>query len=106
MARAFGRVRHRQFDEEITVTPGDTQVERGTGLVISARFGGKPPAEATLVMFPPPAKRKRLPLERHLADPVFGASLLEVSEDGLYRVEYGNEKNPRLSKSPFLIFRR
>jgi len=35
--------------EEITVTPGDARVERGTGLVIAARFGGTPPVEATLV---------------------------------------------------------
>jgi hypothetical protein len=77
---------------EITVSPGDTKVERGTGLVISARFGGKPPAEATLVIISASGKTKRVPLERHLADPVFGASLLEVTEDGLYHVEYGNSK--------------
>ena len=78
--------------EEVTVTPGDTQIERGTGLVISARFGGKPPPDATLVMVMASGKTKRLPLERHLADPVFGASLLEVEEDGLYRVEYESKK--------------
>jgi len=78
--------------EEVTVTPGDTQVERGTGLVISARFGGKPPPDATLVMITASGKTKRLPLERHLADPVFGASLLEVNEESLYRVEYGTKK--------------
>ena len=78
--------------EEVTVTPGDTKIERGTGLVISARFGGKPPPDATLVLITASGKTKRLPLERHLADPVFGASLLEVDEDGLYRVEYGPKK--------------
>jgi hypothetical protein len=77
---------------EVTVSPGNTKVERGTGLVISARFGGKPPPEATLMLISASGKTKRLPLERHLADPVFGASLLEVTEDGLYHVEYGNEK--------------
>ncbi len=76
----------------VTVTPGDTKVERGTGLVISARFGGQPPADATLVLVSASGKTKRLPLERHLADPIFGASLLEVTEDGLYRVEYGKDK--------------
>ena len=80
------------FAEEITVTPGDTQVERGTGLVISARFGRTPPAEATLVVVSASDKTQRIPLARHLADPVFGASLPEVSEDGLYRVEYGTKK--------------
>ena len=76
----------------VTVTPGDTKVERGTGLVISARFGGKPPPDATLVMISASGKTKRIALERHLADPVFGASLLEVTEDALYRVEYGKDK--------------
>jgi hypothetical protein len=80
------------FAEEITVDPGDTQVERGTGLVITARFGHTPPAEATLVLVSASGKTQRIPLARHLADPVFGASLPEISEDGLYRVEYGAKK--------------
>ena len=92
----FTRGRHSSgpawVTDKVTVNPGDTKVERGTGLVISARFGGKPPAEATLVLVSASGKTRRLPLERHLADPVYGASLLEVSEDGLYRVEYGHAK--------------
>jgi hypothetical protein len=80
------------FAPEIAVTPGDIVVERGTGLVVSARFGGKPPPEATLVLVSVSGKMKRIPLERHLAEPVFGASLLEVAEDSLYRVEYGGKK--------------
>src|SRR6185437_2611841 len=77
---------------DVTVSPGDTKVERGTGLVISAQFSGRPPAEATLVMISASGKTKRVPLERHLADPIFGASLLEVNEDGIYHVEYGKDK--------------
>jgi hypothetical protein len=77
---------------EITVTPGNTEVERGSSLVISARFGGQPPPEATLVMLSASGKTKRLTMERHLADPVFGASLPEVSEGGLYHVEYEGRK--------------
>jgi hypothetical protein len=80
------------FAEEISVDPGDTKVERGTGLVITARFGHTPPAEATLVLVSASGKTQRIPLARHLADPVFGASLPEISEDGLYRVEYGAKK--------------
>ena len=87
--------------EEIAVSPGDTQVERGMGLVISARFGGNPPPEATLVLVSASRKTKRIPLERHLADPVFGASLLEVTEDGLYRVEYGVKKTRDFKISVF-----
>jgi len=78
--------------EEIAVTPGDTQLERGSGLVVSARFGGKPPPEATLVLISASGITKRIPLARHLADPVFGSSLMEVSESALYRIEYETKK--------------
>jgi hypothetical protein len=86
------RINGSLFKEEIAVTPGDTQIERGSGLVISARFGGQPPAEASLVLVSASGKIERLPLARNLADPVFGVSLLEVTEDGLYRIEYGGKQ--------------
>jgi hypothetical protein len=76
----------------ITVTPGDTQVERGTALVIAARFGGTPPAEATLVLNSETGKELRMPMARQLADPIFGASIPEVSEAGVYHIDYGGKK--------------
>jgi hypothetical protein len=79
--------------EGITVTPGDTQVERGTGLVIAARFGGAPPAEATLVLNSADGKESRIPMARRLADPVFGASVPEISEAGVYHIEYRGKKS-------------
>ena len=79
-------------EKEITVTPGDAQVERGTGLVIAARFGGTPPAEATVVLNSPTGKESRFPMARRLADPVFGASVPEISEAGFYHVEYRGRK--------------
>jgi hypothetical protein len=78
--------------EEVKVTPGDTRVERGTGLVVTARFGITPPADATLVVVSASGAIKRYPMARQLADPVFGASLPVISEAGLYRVEYGTSK--------------
>jgi hypothetical protein len=78
--------------EGITVTPGDTEVERGTGLVVTARFGSTPPEEAILVVVTASGKTKRIPMARQLADPIFGASLPEISEAALYRVEYGTDK--------------
>ena len=78
--------------QEITVTPGDTQVERGTGLVIAARFSGSPPAESTLVLNYASGKESRLPMARRLADPVFGASIPEISEGGVYHIDYRGKK--------------
>ncbi len=97
LALGYSSLRARPFFtsrqlQEITVTPGDTEVERGTSLVISARFSHEPPAEATLVLLTASGKTQHIPLERHLADPVFGASLSEVSEEGIYHVEYAGGK--------------
>jgi hypothetical protein len=78
--------------KEITVTPGDTQVEKGTALVIAARFGGNPPAEATLVLNSEIGRESRISMARRLADPVFGASVPEISEPGVYHIEYGGKK--------------
>jgi hypothetical protein len=87
--------------KEIEVTPGDTQVERGSGLVISARFGGQPPPEAALVLNWASGKTQRLPMARNLADPIFGASLLEVAGDGLYHVEYNGKQTRDFKISVF-----
>jgi hypothetical protein len=87
-ATVFGSL----IGEEITVTPGDAQVERGTGLVVAARFGGAPPAEATLVLNYASGKESRVPMARRLADPVFGASVPEISETGVYHIDYRGRK--------------
>jgi hypothetical protein len=92
----FAAVRHPASGSrragEIVVAPGDAQVERGTGLVITARFDGQPPSDATLVMVWASGRTSRIPLEHHLADPVFGTSLSEVMESSSYYVEYGAKK--------------
>jgi hypothetical protein len=80
--------------QEIAVTPGDVQMERGTGLVIAARFGGAPPAEATLVLNYQSGRESRIPMARRLADPVFGASVSEISEAGVYHINYRGKKTP------------
>src|SRR6185295_12034362 len=75
----------------VTVTPGDATVERGSGLVVLARFTGPVPTEATLVIGATPESSKRIPLARTLADPVFGGSIPEVGSNLVYHVEFGAE---------------
>jgi hypothetical protein len=87
--------------EEVTVTPGNTQVERGTPLVVTARFDGAAPAESTLVMRYANGKETRLPMARRLADPVFGATIPEMSETGLYHVEYRGRKTSEFKVTVF-----
>ncbi|HPU55483.1 MAG TPA: hypothetical protein PLH97_04295, partial [Verrucomicrobiota bacterium] len=76
----------------ITVTPGDTEIERGTGVVISIRFGDEPPSEATLVVQAESGKIEHIPLQRHFEDPVFGATLFRVSENSTYWIEYAADR--------------
>lgn len=76
--------------EPVTVTPGDAEVERGSGLVILATFQ-TPPSEATLIIQPQNAPAERIPLVKNLDDPVFGGSLPEVTGELTYRVEYAGE---------------
>lgn len=76
----------------VAVTPGDATVERGSGLVVLARFTGPVPTEATLVIGVAPEASRRIPLARTLADPVFGGSIPEVGSNLVYRVEFGAEQ--------------
>jgi hypothetical protein len=80
------------FAKGVTVTPGDTQVERGSGLVVLARFTGRLPAEVTLVVGPSASASKRIPLAKNLADPVFGGSITDVQSNLVYHVTYAGER--------------
>jgi hypothetical protein len=72
----------------VTVTPGDVEIERGSGLVVLAKFESSVPSEAVLVLSPANEPAKRIPLVKNLDDPVFGGGIPEVQTDASYRVEY------------------
>ena len=74
--------------EEVSVTPGDVTIERGSGLVVLAKFHRAVPSEATLVIAPQNQPPQRIPLVKNLEDPVFGGGLPEVNSDLAYRIEY------------------
>ena len=76
----------------VSVTPGDTNLERGSSLVVMARFGRPVPAHAELVVTAADGSGERLPLVKSLADPLFGGTVSSVTGDLLYRVEYGDAR--------------
>ncbi len=80
----------RMTRNEISITPGDTSIEKGTSLVVLAKFGDDVPSEATLIVRPANQPEQRIPLTKNLNDPVFGTSLPEVKNDLTYRIEYGS----------------
>jgi hypothetical protein len=84
-------------------------LERGTSLIVLARFGGVLPQRVELVLDGLPGPSNRVELVKSLADPVFGGSVAEVQSNLIYHVEYGSEgtrqfkvtvfEHPRLEKS-------
>ncbi|MEP6670620.1 MAG: hypothetical protein ABJF10_15795 [Chthoniobacter sp.] len=85
----------------VTVNPGDTTVERGSGLVVLADFHRHPPGEATLVVQPKNQPAQRIPLVKNLDDPVFGGGLPEVDADLTYHVEYAGQSTRDFSVKVF-----
>jgi hypothetical protein len=84
----------------ITVTPGDTTVELGTPVVVLARFDGRVPPEASLVLTPLKVglfgaagqEPQKIALAKNLNDPVFGGIIQEVKSDLLYHIEYAGRR--------------
>ncbi len=77
-----------------TLTPGDTEVERGTRLVVEARFTGPVPADATLVISEADGKeRDRLPMRLTVDEQVFGGLISKVDRDSKYHVEFSEQKS-------------
>jgi hypothetical protein len=74
---------------EVQVDPGDAEVERGTSLLVVARFpAGAVPAEAALVVDDDGAAGR--PMSRSLEDPTFAGRVEPVEADFAYRVAYGD----------------
>ena len=77
---------------DVTVTPGDTNAELGTPVVILATFDGIVPPEASLLFGQAGEEPETIVLSKNLEDPVFGGIIPEVSGDMLYHIEYANKR--------------
>jgi hypothetical protein len=76
---------------EVTVEPGNVEIERGTPLLVVARFLGTVPAEATLVVEGGGQPEAIRPMTRNLEDPTFAGHAGVVNADLNYRVEFGGK---------------
>ncbi|MFO0896275.1 MAG: DUF4175 family protein [Pirellulales bacterium] len=80
--------------DRVAVEPGDTEIEKGTGLLVMARFGDTLPSDVWLVFEQAGVKPRRVRLAKSLDDPVFGGRVEPVAADGRYHVEYGDQRTP------------
>lgn len=89
-------------DYQIAVTPGDTEVERGTRLVVEARFDKDQPETAMLVLSDAEGKElDRQPLKPGIDAKVFGGLISSVKADGLYHVEFAGQSSDRYKVTTF-----
>ncbi|WP_395737738.1 hypothetical protein [Prosthecobacter sp.] len=97
-----------------TLTPGDTELERGTHLIVEARFNGPVPADAVLVVSEADGKvREKMPMKLTVDAQVYGGMINKVERDTKYHVEFGGQKSdthtisvfdfPKLVRSDVLV---
>ncbi|MBE7495965.1 MAG: hypothetical protein HS117_13555 [Verrucomicrobiaceae bacterium] len=80
---------------KVTLTPGDTEIERGSRLIVEARFDGPVPEDATLVIQETDGKpRDTLPMRLTVDGQVFGGLIAKVDRDATYHVEFAGQKSP------------
>jgi hypothetical protein len=72
----------------LKVSPGDTEIERGSSLVVIADVAGGLPSAVDLVIGNQSESERRIALAKSLADPVFGGSISDVQTGFVYHVEY------------------
>ncbi|MEX2141065.1 MAG: DUF4175 family protein [Pirellulales bacterium] len=76
----------------ITVEPEDTSIERGTSLLVLARFEKRLPGDVRLVYRRPSAEMGSLGMSKSLDDPVFAGRVLSVDQDLTYAVHYDDQQ--------------
>ncbi|MGY8748556.1 MAG: hypothetical protein ACKVHR_10940 [Pirellulales bacterium] len=75
----------------IAVEPGNAEVERGTSLLVLARFGDSLPTNANLMYVNQDGEEVCVSMSKSLDDPVFGARIPTVQAPLSYRVEYADQ---------------
>ena len=85
----------------VSISPGDISLEKGSSLVVLARFGSSVPSAAELVLQSEDGASRRIPLVRNLADPVFGGMVPEVHSNLAYHVAFGARDSAKFKVKVF-----
>lgn len=81
---------------DAVVEPGNVELERGTDLLVLARFNGPIPDGVELVAGP-----QTLPMTKSLADPIFAGRVEDVTQDLTYYVRYGSQQSQEYQVTVF-----
>ena len=90
---------------DVEVTPGNAEIEKGSSLLVVARFPGGVPPEAKLVVEDSNAASHAM--TRSLEDPTFAGRVESVVNDLSYHIEFAGESSPtyrlRVYENPELV---
>ncbi len=75
----------------VEVMPGDTEIERGTSLIVSAKFGDFR-ADVKLIVQEPGQDASWLTMVQSLDDPTYSYRLSNVQSNAVYRVVYDGQQ--------------
>ncbi|WP_442510241.1 DUF4175 family protein [Novipirellula sp. SH528] len=76
----------RQNQSNTIVDPGNAEIERGTSLVVTARFESVAPSEAELRVINRDGSEQRLTMKQNLQDPIVAAFLSSVDDAFEYQI--------------------
>ncbi len=99
--RLFSDVAVDQNIFELSVEPGDTEIERGKSLLVMARFAAAIPPESVLVYVAGNGDSTRLPMNKSLDDPVFGGRVPLIDQPIRYWVEYAQQQSEQFEVTVF-----
>jgi hypothetical protein len=77
----------------IQVEPGNVEIEKGTPLLVVARFNGSVPPEVSLVVEEPSQASTSKPMARALEDPTFAGRVESVATNLSYRVQFAGRSS-------------
>ncbi len=88
---------------DVEVTPGDVELEKGSRLVVQAKFPDDLPPEASLVIADATGvERQRIAMHTTVDAAVFGGMAGNIKEDGVYRVEFDGRRSKDFRISTFV----
>jgi hypothetical protein len=89
------------LDYQLTVQPGNTEIERGQSLLVLAQFASDVPSTAEMVYQTADGNERKVPMNKALDDPVFAGRIADVTEALTYRVIYDESSSAEYTVSVF-----
>ncbi len=83
---------------DIKVLPEDTQIERGTALLVEARFNGRLPGDVQMVFKDADGTTQQIQMSKSLNDPLFATRVPSITKDATYAIRYGENQQTRWYK--------